>query len=564
MARRTTKRSAASRGIPAPVRVVKGPPGPAPKALRGKRPLVMTVADLVQRRWDAGKRTTESKDQWRGDFGRDINHDILLDHDLLLSRARHEGKNNPNVAGAKIIMGAHTVGRAGPTIQLRTADRKFAARLDAVLREFFENAGADGRHLVDHLLDAVRGIPDAGEILWQIVSEQKPTTVVGARIHPLNSKYLRTPPDRTESQTMRLGVERTKTNKPVRYWYQEVDDALGPTGRYIPIPAAEVLHWYRRDEPGQVRGVPHIAPSLTAASDLRAYEKAVQDAMESAALFGVILYSTDPKNRTIVLQGETEITPKTMAAIPPGYQAAQIAPQHPSQNHEAWKRSKLQQVLLPLGMPTVVGLMDSMDTSYSGGRIDLQNFGTVTAVNQAELERTLLDPLVRIAIREALLAGAIPKVPADFDWHWVWPAIPHVDPVKQALSQRMRMQDGTLDEAGAAADYGIDSATLRANRQREQIENDIRLIERVAAMQQAMAAAGLDPKEWPLLLAAAGALTAPGAYLQGAAAAQPAGGDAKTATTADAKANLEQDVQDQQDQADGQRSAHRGGRRRAA
>ncbi len=82
----------------------------------------------------------------------------------------------------------------------------------------------------------------------------------------------------------------------------------------------------------------------------------------------------------------------------------------------------------------------------------------------------------------------------------------------------------------------------------------------IAALQVAMTTAGLDPKEWPLLLAATGALTAPGAYLQGAAAAQAA--DPQQGTTDDAKANLAQDQQDAADPT--QRSSHRGGRRHAA
>lgn len=562
MARRSTKRSA----IPAPTKIVAGPKGATPRALRGRGVIEMTVADLVQRRWDAAKHSRETRDQWRGATGADINADIDLDRKTLIARARHEAKNNPNVAGAKLILGAHTVGRNGPTFQPRSSNATYAKQLASIVRSFFEVAGADGRGLVDHLVEAVRQLPDTGEVIWQIVTERKSAVPVSARIHPINPKYVNTPIGRVESTTMRLGVERTTTLKPVAFWVDIVDDAMGSTGQSERIAAESVIHYFRRDEAGQARGVPWVASSLGAASDLRAYEKAVQDAMESAALFGVILYSEDPKARTIVLKGETEITSKTMAAIPPGYKAAQISPNQPGNNHEAWKRSKLQQVLLPLGMPTVVGLLDSQNTSYAGGRIDLQNYSAITAVTQGELERSILNRLVEIAIREATLAGALPsKRPADLDWHWVWPAIPHVDPVKQAMSQRMRMQDATLDESGAAAEYGLDAEALHASRQSEQLANDRRLVERIVALnklvQEARAADPTLDLQLPLLLAAAGAITAPGAFLQGASrlvmADNQGGTDPKQQSTQGAQDLIDAEDAAAGDAADQQRADHR-------
>jgi capsid protein len=509
-------------GIPAPQRVVPGPAGPVPAALRGRGARVMTVADLVSRRWDAGVTSNANRDKWRGATGADVNSDIQLDRETVLARARHEAKNNPNVVGARLISGAHTVGKHGPTLQVLTTSKGFAKKAEAEVRAWFEHAGADGRHFVDHLLEAVRALPETGEILWQIVTDPKARTVVKSRVHPLNPKYLKTPHGKPDSTTLRLGVERDTYLRPTFYHYEEVVDGVGPTGRFLKIAAKDVIHWYRRDEVGQARGMAQIGSSLETAADLRAYEKAVQEAMDAAALFGVILYSDDPKARTIVLQGETEITPKTMAAIPPGYKAAQIAPTHPTQNHEAWKKSKLQQILLPLGMPMVVGTMDSQDTSYSGGRIDLQNYGAVTGVTQGEIERAILDRCVSLVLREAHLAGALPASPEDLEWQWVWPAIPHVDPVKHATAQRMRRQDGTIDDSTAAAEYGLDSATLIESRQREQMEADQRLLDRIAAMQKyAKKLRQADPEleiPWPLLLAASGAQTAPGAFLQGAAA----------------------------------------------
>jgi capsid protein len=518
-----SRAAARSKAVPAPQRVVVGPRGQVPAALRkGRGVAVMTVSDLVSRRWEAATSSKANRDQWRHAKGVDINYDLWSDRETLLARARHEAKNNPNVVGARLLGAAHTVGKHGPTLQVLTVSKTYAKKLERVVRLWFEEAGADGRHLVDHLLDAVRALPETGEILWQIVTDSKAKTVVKARIHPLNPKYVKTPPARQECTTMRLGVERDAYLRPKTYWIEEVDDGIGPTGRYLPIKAEHVIHWFRREEVGQARGFPLIASSLGTASDLRAYEKAVQDAMDSAALFGVILYSEDPKARTIVLQGETEITPKTMAAIPPGYKAAQIAPTHPTQNHEAWKKSKLQQILLPLGMPAVVGMMDSQDTSYSGGRIDLQNFGAVTGMTDGELERCILDRLVAIAIREGTLAGALGNAPEDLEWQWVWPAIPHVDPVKQATAQRMRKQDGTIDDSTAAAEYGLDAATLVESRQREQLEADKRLLDRIAEMQRYAAKLRKDDASldipWPLVLAVSGAQTAPGAFLQGAAA----------------------------------------------
>jgi capsid protein len=58
---------------------------------------------------------------------------------------------------------------------------------------------------------------------------------------------------------------------------------------YVSVPADLVIHWFRVDRPGQVRGVPDITPAIELFGQLRRYTAAVIAAAETAADFAAVL-----------------------------------------------------------------------------------------------------------------------------------------------------------------------------------------------------------------------------------------------------------------------------------
>lgn len=489
-------------------------------------PVVMRLnqwADTI-RGFEAAKTTRLNRAHWKDARGVDVNADLHADLPTLVARCKHEGKNNPHMVGVCKILAAHTIGRSGPILRFNSSSKAFNTKAQRLLKNWMAVAGADGRNLAHHLRAAVRRLPLTGELLWQIANEDaSPDSPVTARVNPLNPKYLQTPTGRTESPTMRLGIEfPANSRRPRLYNYKQFEDGVSTSEKWVTFKPENIIHWFESDEEGQVRGVPWIASSLQGAADLRDMSGSVLRAADAAAMLAVLLWTQNGDANPVTLNSNTDIEPKSMMALPPGYQATQINPAQPSQNYEAFHRGKVAEQALPVGMPHVVAALDSSDTSYAGGRIDLQNYGTLVGVLQGELECAVLDRLVEMVLREAKLAGALPNAPEDADWSWVWPTIPHVDNVKQAMGQRMRIQDGTLDVVDACAEYGQDAEVIAIRRKAYQQQQDSDNLERIVAISLKLAELKKANPEldvnWAQVITALGAVSAPGAYLQAAAA----------------------------------------------
>src|SRR6185295_15864238 len=60
------------------------------------------------------------------------------------------------------------------------------------------------------------------------------------------------------------------------------------------LSAADVLHWFRVERPGQRRGIPDITPSLPNFNQLRRYSLAVLSAAELCASFAAIIKTAYP------------------------------------------------------------------------------------------------------------------------------------------------------------------------------------------------------------------------------------------------------------------------------
>ncbi len=63
---------------------------------------------------------------------------------------------------------------------------------------------------------------------------------------------------------------------------------------YVTPSSLLILHYFRSDRPGQIRGIPDITPALPLFAQLRRFTLAVLAAAETAADFAGILYTDAP------------------------------------------------------------------------------------------------------------------------------------------------------------------------------------------------------------------------------------------------------------------------------
>jgi lambda family phage portal protein len=292
------------------------------------------------------------------------------------------------------------------------------------------------------------------------------------------------------------GIVFDKYGNPVEYHvlrYHPGDMWFTPN-EYDRVPAEFVIHYFTAARPGQRRGIPDITPALPLFAQLRRYTLAVIAAAETAADFAGILYTDVPPDGQAV-EAEPfepiELEKRALLTIPAGWKMSQLEAQQPSTTYAEFKHEILNEIARCLNMPYNVAAANSSSYNYASGRLDYQVYYKAIRVERSAIERVVLSKILRAWLREASLvynnvpAQLFTEVPAVA---WFWDGQEHVDPVKEAQAQQIRLANHTTTLAHEYARMGRDWQEALRQRARElQLMRELGLTDQVdvSAPQQA-------------------------------------------------------------------------------
>jgi capsid protein len=141
------------------------------------------------------------------------------------------------------------------------------------------------------------------------------------------------------------------------------DDAFSLTENFDTIDASSILHYFRSDRSGQIRGIPDITPALPLFAQLRRFTLAVLAAAETAADFAGILYTDAPAG------GEAdaaepfepiELEKRALLTMPGGWKMAQMHAEQPATTYAEFKREILNEIARCLNMPFKKGIREAV------------------------------------------------------------------------------------------------------------------------------------------------------------------------------------------------------------
>lgn len=431
----------------------------------------------TRRRWDAADTNRLNAAHWRNaGVSQSMNADLADDLNDLRDRATFEIANHGYLAGMVSTFTDDVVGRSGPALNVRSeSDQGYADRLEAEWREWWASPDYTGvLSGVDMLNQWERTTFSLGEFIIQKVVDSGARTKVRMRLATIDPRRLGSPITGSRSDIV-LGVELDSRGRPVRYWIRTNDPSIEgfQTLDAKPFRAADIIHGFRQEESGQVRGYPRVAPVLQPAADLRDYGNQVLDAARLATDYAIVMYAlnVDAENEKFDVTNEcVELERRMMTSLPPGYDAKQLKPEQPSTGYDTFVREKLREIGRPLRMPLMILRADSSESNFSSARFDAQVYQRGIRCEQGWLERTTLNPLLADVEREALLATG--ERPSDLVVSWTWEGLPHVDPVKEANAERIGMANGTLSARQAIAARGGVYEDVMAELRREHPERE--------------------------------------------------------------------------------------------
>jgi lambda family phage portal protein len=276
------------------------------------------------------------------------------------------------------------------------------------------------------------------------------------------------------------GVQFDQDGQRIAYWLFSYHPGgvliLNPRGGIVsqPVPADQIMHVYRVLRPGQVRGVPWLAPVMMALRDLDDYCDAerVRKKIEACVTAFVEqpegidgdplgLAGTDPSTGLPVESFE----PGMVEYLKPG-QSVKFNNPPAAGGYREYKMTELQGIMAGLGLPYELGTGDMSQVNYSswrGGMLGFRN--TVEAYRWLTLIPLFCMPVWRRFIDTLVLQGKLPQKAAEDPKlslgtvQWTAPRFESVDPVKDAEAVLKDVRMGRKTWFEAVLENGYDPTT---------------------------------------------------------------------------------------------------------
>jgi lambda family phage portal protein len=293
------------------------------------------------------------------------------------------------------------------------------------------------------------------------------------QVQILEADYLDTSKDGAlaDGNTIREGIEFDGIGRRVAYWmYTDHPGASGwsRTGwESRRVPASEILHIYRQDRPGQMRGISWFAPVALAMQDLSDYQDAQLVRQKVAACFAAFRRpSEDEKSGQDVPGLSSSILPGRIQNLAPGEDIVFASPPKVD-GYEEFMRVVLRSCAASFGVTYEALTGDMSGVNFSSarmGRMEMER--TVSSLQWLLMIPQMMQPIAGWLF-EAAQASTGQKTPRGLTMEWVPPHRMLVDPTREIPALRDKIRAGLASRQGVVRELGFDPEDLL----KEQVED---------------------------------------------------------------------------------------------
>lgn len=396
-----------------------------------------------------GRRT----DGWRAP-GSDANAAIGPALARLRARSRDLTRNNPYAAKAALVFRSNAVGD-GILPRSRTGDEALDQRVDALWAEWAEAADLDGMTDVYGLQQLiVSTIAESGEALIRpVIPPDADRLPLPMQLQVLEGDHVDTTRDGlVDGARVRLGVQLDGLGRPTGYWLlpehpgSQAAPMIGRRGQSVLVPRDRARLVFERARPGQLRGVPAVAPLLIRLRDLDEYDDAEVVRKKIEACFAAFVIGDDEDatlgTTSVDQQGRrVESFEPGMIARMPGATDVKFSAPAASGGYAEFHRQQLHAVAAGYGLTYELVTGDLSQVNYSSYRAGALEFRRRIAQFQWHcLAPGALDPVWGWFIDAAIAGGRLPE--RAYPVEYAMPRWESVDPLKEAQADLLRLRLG--------------------------------------------------------------------------------------------------------------------------
>lgn len=268
------------------------------------------------------------------------------------------------------------------------------------------------------------------------------------------------------SGPIRYGIEFDDRGR--RVAYHLLDNHPGgsyPTnGTYSPsrrVEAANVIHVFQVDRPGQLRGVPWLATAIAKLNDYDDYEDAVLMQQKVAACFSAFVQDFDgaasPIGELVTDESTSEqleeLQPGHIAHLPPG-KGITFASPPPLTDHQTFSGTNLRRIAATLGITFEDMTGDYSQVNFSSARMArLSHWQNVEAWRWNMLIPSFCDRAFAWVMDAATQIEGWPEMPTA---RWTPPPMPMLEPDKEGMAYTRLIRSGVMTVSQAIRERGED------------------------------------------------------------------------------------------------------------
>lgn len=424
-------------------------------------------------RYDAAQTNDDNKRHWANADSLSPRAANSLDVRVKLrTRSRYEVANNGYGKGLVLTLANDTIG-TGPRLQVLLPDAGKNRTVEALFSDW-----ADAVGLGEKLHTAGMAKPTDGEAFLGFATDEELAHLDGTDcpvkldLTIMECDMISTPWGHPAAFKPGWvdGIELDRKGKPA--WYHVLREHPGDNhasaahGEYDRVHHSQIVHWFRKDRPGQARGIPELTPGLPIGAQMRRWTLATLTAAETAADMAILLKTAGPPDTGDdtadddgVDPGATfEIQRGLMMRLPDGTDATGFKSEQPQTTYPMLKGELLRELGRPVCAPYNVAAGDSSPYNFSSARMDVGMYRASILIERERCRRQCLERIFGAWYREArLIPGYLPEgLPERLPHKWSWPGFYSIDPLKDALADTERLANGTRTYAAIYAEEGLD------------------------------------------------------------------------------------------------------------
>ncbi len=395
------------------------------------------------------------------------------ERDVVRARAR-DLERNSDVMNSVLKSFRRNVIGSGLQVRVTTEDQEIDQAIEKAWEKWCKSINCDvtGTQSFSQIVRMCiqRKVVDGGILILKRYTSQGflPFQLQVLEVDELDTVQIR--PKNSENKVVG-GIEYNLWNRPEGYWIRQYSLDGYTLSEPVYVPAKEVVFYYTKKRPSQVREIPDLSPVLTRIKDMNEFITAVTIKEKIAACLAVFIKRILPSGvagrgrnyagGTVSYEGK-RVVPGMIMEMNAGDEAQMLNPAGQGSDATAFIKSQQRMISSGSGLSYEATSRDMSETNYASARQSMIEDDLAYEEEKELLIENFLDEVYETFVISCWLKGIIS--PADF-WNekekymkheWVVKPKRWIDPYKEANANAVALKTGQKTFQQICAENGRD------------------------------------------------------------------------------------------------------------